>query len=92
MSYFNAATLEMHDLDQSIVMTTMKDGLQKNSLFFSLEKKKSKDFIEMLDWAEKFVRAEEAFEKYGTSINVTIEAKKKDPKLFSIQKVLKIMS
>ena len=59
-------------------MTTLKGGLPKNSLLFSLEKKYMKDFMEMLDQTEKYVWAKEAFEKHGTSTDITTEEKKED--------------
>ena len=36
---FNVAMLEVQNMDQSIVMATLKGSLQKNDLLFSLEKK-----------------------------------------------------
>ena len=39
MAHFNATILEVCDLDQSIVMTAFNEGLQKNLLLYSLEKK-----------------------------------------------------
>ena len=35
ITWFNAAALEVQDLDQSIVMTALKDGLQKNDCYSS---------------------------------------------------------
>ena len=42
-------------------MATLKDGLQKNDLLFSLKKKYLRDFADLLAWAEGYARAEEAF-------------------------------
>ena len=62
----------------------LQDGLQKNSLLFSLKKKYLKDFVEMLDPIEKYAWAEEAFEKHGVSANVMTKEKKEDLKLSPI--------
>ena len=59
---FNAAALEVRNLDQSVAMAALKGGLQKNDLLFSLEKKYPRDFADMLARAESYARAEEAFE------------------------------
>ena len=58
---FNAAALEVRDLDQSVAMAALKGGLQKNNLLFSLEKKYPRDFADLLARAERYARAEEAF-------------------------------
>ena len=42
-------------------MATLKGGLQKNDLLFSLEKKYPKDFADLLARVEGYARAEEAF-------------------------------
>ncbi|KAG1361351.1 hypothetical protein COCNU_09G008140 [Cocos nucifera] len=58
---FNAAALEVRDLDQSIAMAALKGGIQKIDLLFSLEKKYLRNFADMLARAEGYARAEEAF-------------------------------
>ena len=58
---FNIAALEVRNLDQSVAMATLKGGLQKNNLFYSLEKKYPKDFVDLPARAEGYARAEEAF-------------------------------
>ena len=58
---FNAAALEVRNLDQSVAMAALKDGLQKNDLSFFLEKKYLRDFTDLLAWAEGYAQAEEAF-------------------------------
>ncbi|EHA8590342.1 hypothetical protein COCNU_scaffold017266G000020 [Cocos nucifera] len=58
---FNAAALEVRDLDQSIAMAALKGGIQKNNLLFSLEKRYPRNFADLLARAEKYARAEEAF-------------------------------
>ena len=42
-------------------MAALKDGLQKNNLLFSLEKKYPRNFANMLARTEEYARAEEAF-------------------------------
>lgn len=61
ISQFNMATLEIHDLDQSIMMSILMSGLQKNDLNKSLIKTYPRDFIEMLAWAEKYAWMEDIF-------------------------------
>ncbi|KAG1365253.1 putative Retrotransposon gag protein [Cocos nucifera] len=58
---FNAAALEVRNLDQSVAMAALKGGLQKNDLLFSLEKRYPRDFADLLARAERYARAEEAF-------------------------------
>ena len=50
---FNTATLEMTDLDQMVAMLAMKGALKPFKFLFSLEKKFSTSFSEMLSRAEK---------------------------------------
>ena len=61
MSRFNIAALEVNNLDQSIAMVVLKEGLLKNDLLFFLEKKYPRDFTNMLAQAEGYARAEKAF-------------------------------
>ena len=42
-------------------MAVLKDSLQKNDLLFSLKKKYSRDFTDMLAWADGYAQVEEAF-------------------------------
>ena len=58
---FNTTVLEVRNLDQSVAMATLKGGLQKNDLLFSLKKKYPRNFADMLAWVEGYARAEEAF-------------------------------
>ncbi|XP_073117062.1 uncharacterized protein [Elaeis guineensis] len=76
MNRFNATTLEVYDLDQSVTMTAFNGGLQKN-FFCSLEKKYLKDFMEMLDRVEKYAQADKAFEKHDTLVDPMIREKGK---------------
>ena len=48
MSHLNAATLEVRDLDPSVIMISLKDDLRKNLFLFSLEKRYAKEFVEKL--------------------------------------------
>ena len=59
---FNAAILKVRNLDQSVVMTALKDRLLKNRLRYSLEKSYPCDFADMLARVEKYAWADEAFE------------------------------
>ena len=59
ISRFNAATLEVSDLDPMVAMSTMKGGLKPSRFLFSLEKRFSASFTKMLFRAEKYVNAEE---------------------------------
>ena len=59
---FNVAILEVHDLDQSVAMASLKDGLLKNGLRYSLEKTYPYDFIDMLAREEKYAKEDKAFE------------------------------
>lgn len=56
MSHFNAANLEIRHLDQSIAMSALAKGLQKNDLKNSLSKTYPKNFAGMLARAEKYAR------------------------------------
>ena len=62
LCHFNAIVLEVRNLDQSIAMAALKGGLQKNGLRYPLKKTYLKDFVDMLARAEKYARADEAFE------------------------------
>ena len=65
ISCFNAATLEVQNLDLSMMTITMKSRLQKSSFLFFLQKKPLWDFAEMLARAEKYANTEEAFMAHG---------------------------
>lgn len=60
ISQFNTATLEVYNLDHAFAITTIKKGLWKYPILFSLEKRTLTDFSEMLARAEKYARAKEA--------------------------------
>nr|XP_010920776.1 uncharacterized protein LOC105044540 [Elaeis guineensis] len=61
VNHFNAATLEIHDLDQSTTMAVMMGCLLKNNLKKSLTKTYHRDFLDMLARAEKYAHMEEVF-------------------------------
>ena len=65
---FNTDTLEVIDLDQMVAMSAMKGALKPSRFFFSLEKKFSTSFLEMLSRAEKYPNVEEAFMVRKTSV------------------------
>ena len=48
-------------MDQSVAIATLKSGLQKNDLLFSLKKRYPRDFADLLAQAEGYARAKEAF-------------------------------
>ena len=48
MAHFDKAMLEVHDLDHSIAMSAMMDGLLKDDLKKSLTKTYPRDFSDML--------------------------------------------
>ena len=57
---FNAVTLEITDLDQMITMMAMNGGLRPSMFLFSLKKRFSMDYAEMLFRVDKYANAEEA--------------------------------
>lgn len=65
MSVFIIATLEVYNLDHAVIMTVMKNGLQKCHFLFSLEKRVPTDFSKMLAKAKKYMCAEEVYEAHG---------------------------
>lgn len=61
VSHFNATTLEVRNLDQSIAMLALASNLQKNELEWLLTKTYLGDFARILAQAKKYARTEEAF-------------------------------
>ena len=53
-------TLEITDLDQTVAMTAMKDGLKSSKFLFSLKKWFPVDYAEMLSREDKYANVEEA--------------------------------
>ena len=60
IDHFNAVTLKVWNLDQSVAMIALKVGLLRNDLLFLLKKKYPKDFTKMLERAKKYIHTEEA--------------------------------
>lgn len=85
MSYFNTATLKVRNLDQSIAMLALMNGLQKNDFKKLLTKIYPKDLTRMLARAKMYVQIEEAFmPKEAPSISTMGGGKKKqDDRKFS---------
>ena len=61
--------MEVTNLDQMVAMSAMKGALKPFRFFFSLEKKFSIGFFEMLSYAKKYANAEEAFLARKTSMS-----------------------
>ena len=61
VSCFNTSILEVRNLDQSVVITVLMDGLLKNDLKRLLIKSFPQDYARMLDRAIKYSNLEEAF-------------------------------
>ena len=59
ISRFNAATLEIPDLNEHVAMSALKKGLRTSRLTFSLDKKFPKSYAELLSRAQKYAAAEE---------------------------------
>ena len=63
----NATTLEVMDLDQMVAMSAIKGALKPSRFLFSLKKKFSTIFSEMLSRAKKYANVKEAFLARKTS-------------------------
>ena len=59
-----------------IAMSAMKGALKHSRFLFSLEKKFSTSFLEILSYAEKYANAEEAFLARKTSVLGPLEKEK----------------
>lgn len=68
MSQFNEVALEVHNLNHSMTMTTIKNGLRLCPFPFSLEKRSSIDFFEMLVRAEKYACTKEGYGTHASQI------------------------
>lgn len=64
LSYFNMATLEVQQLDQSMAMIILNSGLQRNAFLFYLEKTYPQSFTKMFTWVKKYGNVEEAYNAY----------------------------
>ena len=58
-AYFNIATLEVRDLNESIAITAMKWGLQSSKFIYFLDKILFQTYAEILDCTQKYIRTEE---------------------------------
>lgn len=56
--------LDVHNLDHSITMTTLKSGLLQYPFLFSLNKMTSACFSEILIRAEKYAQAKEGYDSH----------------------------
>jgi len=59
ISRFNAATLEIPDLNEHVAMSALKKGLRTSRLTILLDKKFPKSYAELLLRAQKYTNAEE---------------------------------
>lgn len=62
VSQFNAAALEVYNLDHIVTMTAMKSRLQRYPFLFYVEKRAPADFSKMLAIIEKYASTKEAYE------------------------------
>ena len=59
MMYFNAAILEVHNLNKVVVMSAFKRELRNNHLLFFLDKNFFEDYANLLIHARKYMQAKE---------------------------------
>ena len=59
MVHFNIAMFEVRNFNKSVVISTLKQRLRSNYLIFSLNKKFSNTYDEMLAWVQKYTQAKE---------------------------------
>ena len=59
MARFNAATLEITDLNEVVAMSAFKKGLKQSRFTYSLDKTFPKTYPELLARASKYIRADE---------------------------------
>lgn len=71
MSLFKEAALEVYNLDHSIAMIAMKNGLQQCPFLFFLKKRPLVDFSEILVRVEKYACAEEGYGTHVPSITLS---------------------
>ena len=63
MAHFKMAMMEIHDLNHSVMKSTLKKVLKANSFYFSLTKRFSHDFIELLAHADKYINAKRGWQR-----------------------------
>ena len=56
---FNAATLEIRDLNEDMAISAMKRGLRGSRFTYSLDKTLPRTYVELLERAYKYMRADE---------------------------------
>ena len=59
MAWFNAATLEVRDLNEDMAISAMKRGLRGSRFTYSLDKTLPRTYAELLERAYKYMRADE---------------------------------
>ena len=59
LAHFNAAAMEIPDLNEHVAMSALKMGLKPSKLTFSIDKSSLKDYAALLGKAHKYALAEE---------------------------------
>ena len=59
MARFNTATLEVRDLNEDMAISAMKRGLRASRFTYSLDKTLPRTYVELLECAYKYMRADE---------------------------------
>ena len=59
MARFNAATLEVRDLNEDMAISTMKRGLRASRFTYFLDKTLPRTYAELLERAYKYMHADE---------------------------------
>ena len=59
MTRFNAATVEVRDLNEDMAISAMKKGLRGSRFTYSLDKTLLRTYVELLEHAYKYMRADE---------------------------------
>ena len=54
------------------MMTVFKIGLQQNDILYSLNLNYLKNFLEMLEWAENYAQADEAWDQQEKNLGRTL--------------------
>ena len=60
MARFNAATLEIRDLNKDMIISIIKRGLRGSRFTYSLDKTLLRTYVELLEHAYKYIREDEA--------------------------------
>ena len=59
MAHFNAATLEVRDLNKDMAISAMKRSLRASRFSYFLDKTLSRIYAELLKYAYKYIRTDE---------------------------------